>query len=171
MGKRQAVALGRLIELGFRQGGPAGYGLRRVLVDQGGVLKGELNHGERKSLQTDRVILVPRPACEVRIVNLIYQWFIDESLGEHEIAVRLNAMNVRTDLGRQWMRSTVRDVLTNEKYIGIGVTFNAFYVRRTGRPVVEVGLRLPPGVALGLSGNIAVVSSIPRHFITLVMRN
>ena len=30
----------RLIELGFRQGGPAGYGLRRVLVDQSGTLKG-----------------------------------------------------------------------------------------------------------------------------------
>lgn len=24
----------RLIEMGFRQGGPAGYGLRRVLVDE-----------------------------------------------------------------------------------------------------------------------------------------
>src|SRR6267154_2333396 len=32
----------RLIELGFRQGGPAGYGLRRTLVDQQGSLKTEL---------------------------------------------------------------------------------------------------------------------------------
>jgi DNA invertase Pin-like site-specific DNA recombinase len=32
----------RLIELGFRQGGPAGYGLRRVLIDQSGSVKGEL---------------------------------------------------------------------------------------------------------------------------------
>jgi DNA invertase Pin-like site-specific DNA recombinase len=32
----------RLIELGFRQGGPAGYGLRRVLIDQHGIMKGEL---------------------------------------------------------------------------------------------------------------------------------
>jgi hypothetical protein len=29
----------RLIELGFRQGGPAGYGLRRVLIDQSGSVK------------------------------------------------------------------------------------------------------------------------------------
>jgi DNA invertase Pin-like site-specific DNA recombinase len=42
----------RLIELGFRQGGAAGYGLRRVLVDQAGARKGELARGEQKSLQT-----------------------------------------------------------------------------------------------------------------------
>ncbi|MGC5204439.1 recombinase family protein, partial [Klebsiella pneumoniae] len=32
----------RLIELGFRQGGPAGYGLRRILIDQNGNIKAEL---------------------------------------------------------------------------------------------------------------------------------
>ena len=48
----------RLIELGFRQGGPAGYGLRRTLVDVQGAIKTELARGEHKSLQTDRVIRV-----------------------------------------------------------------------------------------------------------------
>lgn len=91
----------RLIELGFRQGGPAGYGLRRILVDQHGLMKGEMQRGEHKCLQTDRVILTPGPDSEVRIVNLIYNWFIDESLNEHEIAARLNGMRVRTDLGRE----------------------------------------------------------------------
>lgn len=62
----------RLIELGFRQGGPAGYGLRRVLIDQHGIMKGELQRGEHKSLQTDRVILMPGPESEIRIINLIY---------------------------------------------------------------------------------------------------
>lgn len=111
----------RLIELGFRQGGPAGYGLRRILVDQHGLMKGELQRGEHKCLQTDRVILMPGPDSEIRIVNLIYNWFIDESLNEHEIAARLNGMRVRTDLGREWTRATVREVLTNEKYIGNNV--------------------------------------------------
>ena len=60
----------RLIELGFRQGGPAGYGLRRVLIDQHGIMKGELQRGEHKSLQTDRVILMPGPESEIRIINL-----------------------------------------------------------------------------------------------------
>ena len=35
----------RLIELGYRQGGPAGFGLRRVLIDQHGNLKAELSRG------------------------------------------------------------------------------------------------------------------------------
>lgn len=61
----------RLIELGYRQGGAAGYGLRRILVDQSGAIQSELSRGEHKSLQTDRVILMPGPPDEVRIVNLI----------------------------------------------------------------------------------------------------
>ena len=36
----------RLIELGYRQGGPAGYGLRRQLIDGAGARKGELARGE-----------------------------------------------------------------------------------------------------------------------------
>jgi DNA invertase Pin-like site-specific DNA recombinase len=111
----------RLIELGFRQGGPAGYGLRRVLIDQHGIMKSELQRGEHKSLQTDRVILMPGPESETRMVNLIYNWFINESLNEYEIAARLNEMRVRTHFNRDWTRATVREVLTNEKYIGNNV--------------------------------------------------
>ena len=108
----------RLIEMGYRQGGPAGFGLRRVLIDQNGSIKSELARGEHKSLQTDRVILMPGPDTEVRIVNQIYQWFIDEGVPESEIATRLNIQGVHTDLGRDWTRATVREVLSNEKYIG-----------------------------------------------------
>ncbi|MCX8500331.1 MAG: recombinase family protein [Alphaproteobacteria bacterium] len=116
----------RLIELGFRQGGPAGYGLRRILIDQNGSVKTELTRGEHKSLQTDRVILMPGPEDEVRTVNLMYHWFINDGLMESEIAGRLNGMQVRTDMGREWTRGTVHEVLTNEKYIG-----NNIYNRRS----------------------------------------
>ena len=94
------------------------YGLRRVLIDQQGSIKCELTRGEHKSLQTDRVILMPGPESEIRIVNQIYRWFIDEGLVESEIAGRLNGMKVITDLNRAWTRATVHEVLTNEKYIG-----------------------------------------------------
>src|ERR1039458_1905504 len=40
----------RLIELGFRQGGPPGFGLRRMLRDQSGQQKGSLARGEQKSI-------------------------------------------------------------------------------------------------------------------------
>lgn len=111
----------RLIELGYRQGGPAGYGLRRVLIDQHGCLKTELSRGEHKSLQTDRVILVSGPEEEVNTVNQMYRWFIDGGLMESEIAARLCELGLQTDLGRAWTRATVHEVLTNEKYIGNNV--------------------------------------------------
>ena len=99
---------------GYRQGGPAGFGLRRVLIDQGGSIKSELSRGEHKSLQTDRVILMPGPDAEVTTVNQIYRWFIDEGIPESEIAARLNDKGVRTDLDRNWTRATVREVLATD---------------------------------------------------------
>ncbi|MEP4035555.1 MAG: hypothetical protein ABJM30_03460, partial [Pseudophaeobacter sp.] len=70
----------RLIALGVRQGGAAGYGLRRVLVDERGNIKAELKRGEHKSLQTDRVILMPGPDEEVAWVNKRHRWLIEEDL-------------------------------------------------------------------------------------------
>src|SRR4051794_3294721 len=68
----------RLIELGYRQGGPAGYGLRRRLVSLDGSVKGDLTRGEQKSLQTDRVILVPGPPEEIETVRWIYESFVHD---------------------------------------------------------------------------------------------
>ena len=47
----------RLIELGYKQGGFAGFGLRRILIDEHGNKKAVLKRGEHKSFQTDRVFL------------------------------------------------------------------------------------------------------------------
>lgn len=111
----------RLIELGYRQGGAPGFGLRRMLIDQTGVEKGQLKQGEQKSLQTDRVILVPGPAEEVKTVGWMYQQFVYQGKSETEIAEALNLKGLTTDLGRPWTRGTVRQILTNEKYIGNNV--------------------------------------------------
>ena len=111
----------RLIELGYRQGGPAGFGLRRVLVNEQGELKAELKRGEQKSLQTDRVLLMPGPAEEVDLVRWIYGQFLDEGKVEGEIATALNEKGIKTDLDRAWTRSVVHQILTNEKYIGNNV--------------------------------------------------
>lgn len=111
----------RLIEHGFRQGGMAGYGLRRMRVDQNGEPQGVLDFGEHKSLQTDRVILVPGPDEEVEMVRWMYREFIDGGKLESEIAADLNAQGIKTDLDRTWTRGTVHQILTNEKYIGNNV--------------------------------------------------
>lgn len=111
----------RLIELGFRQGGPAGFGLRRTLVDQAGLIKSELDRGEHKSIQTDRVVLAPGPDDEVNIIKNIYRSFVRENHSEQQIANELNINGFVTDLGRSWTKGTVHQVLINEKYIGNNV--------------------------------------------------
>lgn len=111
----------RLIRMGFKQGGTAGYGLRRMLVDQAGQPKGLLRMGEHKSIQTDRVVLVPGPENEVADVRWIYDAFTRENLSENEIATILNSRGILTDYQRAWNRSTVHQILTNEKYIGNNV--------------------------------------------------
>lgn len=111
----------RLVQLGYRQGGTAGFGLRRVLLDQSGEKKGELKMGEQKSIQTDRVVLVPGPPEEVATVGWIYKAFVTEGKLESQIASELNARGIKTDFGRAWNRGTVHQVLTNEKYIGNNV--------------------------------------------------
>lgn len=110
-----------LIRLGFRQGGAAGFGLRRLLIDQEGAPKGELGRGEHKSIATDRVILVPGPAEEVTIVGEVYRMFVEEGRREAEIANILNSRAIKTDLGRAWSRGSVHQLLINEKYIGNNV--------------------------------------------------
>lgn len=111
----------RLVELGFRQGGAPGYGLRRVLIDEHRNPKGELARGDRKSLQTDRVVLVPGPDDEQKAVRFMYRMFAEEGRSEREIACLLNDQGLLTDLKRPWTRASVHQVLTNEKYIGNNV--------------------------------------------------
>ena len=111
----------RLIELGFRQGGPPVFGLRRQLIDQSGAAKSALARGEHKSLQTDRVVLVPGPVEEVETVRWMYRIFVEDGKLEREIATLLNAKGITTDLGRAWSRGTVHQVLINEKYVGNNV--------------------------------------------------
>ncbi|MDE3739385.1 recombinase family protein [Pseudomonas resinovorans] len=111
----------RLIELGFRQGGPAGYGLRRQLIDAQGTPKNQLSQGEHKSIHTDRVILVPGPSEEIEVVQWIYRLFVEEGRCEREIADWLNARDILTDRFCPWTRGTVHQVLINEKYIGNNV--------------------------------------------------
>jgi DNA invertase Pin-like site-specific DNA recombinase len=111
----------RLIELGFRQGGPPGYGLRRQLIDRDGNSKGLLRRGERKSLQTDRVILVPGPEEEISVVREIYNQFVDQGKTERQIMENLNGRGIVGEDGRPWTRATVHQILINPKYIGANI--------------------------------------------------
>jgi hypothetical protein len=50
-----------------------------------GQFKGILKRGEQKSIQTDRVILVPGPQEEVDIVRWIYRTFVEGRIVESKI--------------------------------------------------------------------------------------
>ena len=126
----------RLIELGFRQGGSAGYGLRRRLLDESGRPKAILRRGERKSLLNERVVLEPGPAEEVETVRRMFRLLVHERRSPSDIANALNSEGVVTDLGLRWTSSSVRGVLTNEKYIGNNV-YNRVSIKLKQRPIVN----------------------------------
>ncbi|WP_250326654.1 recombinase family protein [Morganella morganii] len=110
-----------LIELGYRQGGKPGFGLRRLLIDENHKSKKILISGERKSLQSDRVILIKGPDSEIKIIEYIYNQFVFKGKNEREIAILLNNKNTENKFEFKWTKGRVLQVLTNEKYIGNNV--------------------------------------------------
>lgn len=119
----QKVFMGqvRLARMGFHVGGVPGLGIRRLMIDQSGRPKVILARHEYKSLQTDRIILVPGPPEEIATVRLIFRLFVGSHKTELEIANYLNDRGIVNDFGRPWQREAVRHVLTNEQYIGNNV--------------------------------------------------
>jgi len=89
-----------------------------MLIDEAGNQKGLLSRGEHKSIQAVRVTLVPGPDDEIAVVNGIFHSFVEDGQSERQIAVDLNARHIKTDLGRDWSLAVVRQLLSNEKYIG-----------------------------------------------------
>ena len=112
----------RLTELGFRQGGTAGYGLRRLLVDENRKPKSVLQRGQDKSIATDRVILIPGPIDEIAVVKEVFHLYAVERRGTPEIARLLNQRGIPGEGGRPWTRFIIRRMVTNPKYIGTNVT-------------------------------------------------
>jgi len=111
----------RLAGLGFRQGAIPGYGLRRMLISESRTPKQELGAGERKSITTDRVILVPGPAEEVQVVRDIYRMLVWERLSVGAIAGELNRRNIPYIGASDWDHHAVNVILTSPKYTGCHV--------------------------------------------------
>lgn len=111
----------RIFRAGFRTGGRPGYGFRRLLLDQYGNTKMQLNHGEYKSVHTDRVVLIPGPTKEILIIKRIFQMFLEEGLSRAEIARRLNQQGILTETKQKWTLVKLNGILTNEKYSGYRV--------------------------------------------------
>src|SRR5262249_26045552 len=145
----------RLIEIGYRQGGPAGFGLRRMLVDEHGNHKGVLARGEHKSIQTDRVILVPGEPLEIETVRWMYRAFVEEGKLEQEIADLLDTRQVPTEDGGSWTKGRVHQILTNPKYVGDNVW------NRISYKLKKVRVRNSPDMWIRANG--AFEPIVPRH--------
>ena len=110
----------RLAQLGFRVGGSAGYGLRRMLLSSTGERIGVLGHGEHKHVSDERVILVPGPSSEVAIVRRIYSLAL-KGMTHVAIARELNRLHIPYRPGREWSYWMVERILKRDKYIGSNV--------------------------------------------------
>lgn len=111
----------RVVTRGFRIGSTPGFGLRRVLVDENRDVKMDLNFGERKSIQGQHTILALGDPKEVATVRRVYDLFLDANKTLNEIARILNAEKSVSASGYPWYWHSVRDLLSNEKYMGNSV--------------------------------------------------
>ena len=112
------AAQARFIEMGFKQGGLAGYGLRRLALKACGTPRAILEHGEGKITVTDRVILIWGPDTEVETIRRIYRLYLEEGTSEAGLARLLNDERIPSELGRPWTQAMINSVLTNIKYCG-----------------------------------------------------
>ena len=137
LGVKVFAGLKRLAKLGFKQGGLPGYGLRRMLISAEGKPKQILAQGERKSIATDRVDLVPGPADEVDCVREIYRLFLEEKRTVHGIAQELNRRNTKYFGDSKWDLTAVLKILSHPKYTG----YNVF--GRTSQKLYTAAIRVP----------------------------
>lgn len=108
----------RFTQFGYKQGGHAGYGLRRLAITKEGTPRRVLAYGEAKGAVTDRVILIPGPAHEAATIRRVYALYLEQKLSEPAIAKLLNDKGVVSEFGRPWTHSMVNSLLTNLKYCG-----------------------------------------------------
>ena len=125
-------AKARVVQRGFWVGGRAPYGFRRRVISEDRKRNRTLNFGERKYLQTDRVILVPGPAEEVECVREIYQMALRNRTSK-AISCELNRRGV-THRGRPWISHSVQNILKNPVYTGSN-TWARTSQKFHGRPV------------------------------------
>ena len=109
-----------LARRGFHMNGPEPFGLRRLLVGEGGEPKGYLAPGERKAITTDRVVLAAGLPAEIKVVRRVFRMYLDEVLPFTQIAGRLNDEGVAAGRHPKWTVKLVRTILRNEKYSGRG---------------------------------------------------
>lgn len=117
---KTGAAQARATAQGFLQGGIAGYGLRRMLIDADGKEKGVIRKGEHKYYRTDRIVLAPGPKEEIAVVRRIFDLYVSHHVFKDRIARILNSEGVPPPGPRAtaWSGEHIRHILQNERFIG-----------------------------------------------------
>ena len=99
-----------------------------------GIPSSSCTRGQRKSFATDRIILIPGPPEEIKVVNEIFRLYALERRSTVEIVKMLNQRGIPCEEGRPWTRYIIRHMVTNPKYIGANVS-NRLSAKLRGRRV------------------------------------
>ena len=121
LGEKVFRASRRIAGLGFRTGGYAGFGFRRIMVSGDGKPLQILKPGEYKFSQRNRVTLILGPEKEVKAVKDIFAMATSNGANCAAIAGELNRRGLPYLNGRPWDYYDVRRLITNPKYTGTSI--------------------------------------------------
>jgi len=107
-----------LAKQGFSAGSKPVLGIRRQCVDARGNPRKILELHERKSYPTDRIVFVPGPISEQKLVRRIYRLFGNEKHTESQIVRKMIDEKIVPPIAASWNRSVVHRILRSEIYIG-----------------------------------------------------
>lgn len=102
---RTRTRMGQIVQEGRFKGGMAPYGFR--LERQGRI--------NRRNHEVYEIVVDP---YEASIVQTIFEWYADQGMGTHQIAMQLTRQGIPSKSG-SWHPATVLNMLKNVSYIGI----------------------------------------------------
>lgn len=108
----------KVSEQGYSAGGMAVYGMARQLLDVNKKPIRILSAGEHKQIANERVSFTPKNDETTETVREIFDLFVTERLAISEIASHLNQRKIFSTNKKQWDKSKIIKILTDETYIG-----------------------------------------------------
>ena len=108
----------KVSQQGYSAGGMAVYGMARQLLDVNKKPIRILNTGEHKQIANERVSFTPKNDETTETVREIFDLFVNERLNIPEIASYFNQRKIFSTNRKQWNKSKIIKILTDETYIG-----------------------------------------------------
>ncbi|HCM33826.1 recombinase family protein [Chryseobacterium sp.] len=108
----------KVSQQGYSAGGMAIYGMARQLLDVNKKPIRILKAREHKQIANERVSFTPKNDDTTETVRKIFDLFVNGRLAIPEIASYLNQRRIFSSNNKQWDKSKIIKILTDETYIG-----------------------------------------------------